>query len=540
MVYKLHFRAKTSLTVSAITVALFLFLNFFAINAYADGTAIICGRVICRINNAVILKNIRVHMTYLTSEGKTHSFFIDSSDGGYFLYDGVPKGIKIDVIKYELFNVRARNFNVRRATITPKKRDQAFLALDYRSDKRGSNRPYYKGFPDADVILMPTLMATSVSRIQYAEDVKAFMDSILEANNSSFDWNSGYVMNALRGMYRNTNFDSPLILPAIQMLSMNKYSAYYDRIHKRIKHLAAHFANDAIDNVYDYEIKTASKFLDLAKRIQHSAHEIQQANNLLDSAKKYPASQFSETDGPLQIMKKADALSFSKYDERIKIYTGVIERYPKYAEAWYERGDAYQYKKEYDASITDFKKAIQLYPIYKKAYEDLAWSYYSKKSYEEAIAFFTKFLTFEAKPGSGIYRGLGVCYLNTKNYREAASAYKNAIAISPKDRSYQNKYAWILATAPNSKVRDGKKAVEHALRARELYKRDIYWNLDTLAAAYAETGNYAKAIETQLKTVALVKKQNQYRREKSRKEIDIKPYTDRLDLYRKGMPYREE
>jgi Flp pilus assembly protein TadD len=54
--------------------------------------------------------------------------------------------------------------------------------------------------------------------------------------------------------------------------------------------------------------------------------------------------------------------------------------------------------------------------------------------------------------------------------------------------------AWLLATYPDSKSRDGTEAVRLAERACALTERRIPALLDTLAAAYAEGGDFPRAI----------------------------------------------
>ncbi len=89
-----------------------------------------------------------------------------------------------------------------------------------------------------------------------------------------------------------------------------------------------------------------------------------------------------------------------------------------------------------------------------------------------------------------------------------------------------NELAWLLATCPDDKYRDAKRSVELATKACELTGWRQWNNLDTLAAAYAETGNFTEAVKWQEKALELVPGQR-------KPEI-----AHRLELYKSGTPYR--
>jgi tetratricopeptide (TPR) repeat protein len=94
-----------------------------------------------------------------------------------------------------------------------------------------------------------------------------------------------------------------------------------------------------------------------------------------------------------------------------------------------------------------------------------------------------------------------------------------------------NNLAWQLATCPDSKVRDGTRAVRLAQRACELthYRKTIM--VGTLAAAYAEAGRFDEAIATAQRACDLAS-------ESGKQEL-LKKNQDMLALYRAHQPYHE-
>jgi tetratricopeptide (TPR) repeat protein len=80
-------------------------------------------------------------------------------------------------------------------------------------------------------------------------------------------------------------------------------------------------------------------------------------------------------------------------------------------------------------------------------------------------------------------------------YTDAVKTCREAILRDPQDDWSYNQLAWIEATCPDPSVRDGKEAVAAATKACELTEwKDWNW-IDTLAAAYAEGGDFKRAIQ---------------------------------------------
>ena len=93
-----------------------------------------------------------------------------------------------------------------------------------------------------------------------------------------------------------------------------------------------------------------------------------------------------------------------------------------------------------------------------------------------------------------------------------------------------NNLAWIRATNPNPRFRDGVQALALARRAVELSRNDV-GTLDTLAAAYAEADRFAEAVQTARKALDLATRHN------DRALADA--LRARIALYEAGKPFRQ-
>ena len=93
-----------------------------------------------------------------------------------------------------------------------------------------------------------------------------------------------------------------------------------------------------------------------------------------------------------------------------------------------------------------------------------------------------------------------------------------------------NGIAWILAVHPHEKVRNGPRAVEYAKEACVLSEWKDGRYIDTLAAAYAETGDFETAIQLEKQAI-------QVRREAVPGKR-LTGFQKRLTLYESGKPYR--
>ncbi len=120
------------------------------------------------------------------------------------------------------------------------------------------------------------------------------------------------------------------------------------------------------------------------------------------------------------------------------------------------------------------------------------------------------------------YLTRGRAFKEKQEYDAAIADYSEAIRLDSKFVLAHNNLAWLLATCPDAQYRDGRRAVEGATRASAPN------NLDTLAAAHAEAGDFESAARWQARAIELLDD------EKSRDD-----YRTRLELYRQKKPYRK-
>jgi tetratricopeptide (TPR) repeat protein len=142
----------------------------------------------------------------------------------------------------------------------------------------------------------------------------------------------------------------------------------------------------------------------------------------------------------------------------IGAYRQAIALKPDFAQAHYNRGVAYGYLDQYEKAVDDWSQAIKLDPKFR-----IAW----------------------------YNRGKAYGYLG--KYDKAVANYSKAVELDPKDAGAHNDLAWLLATCPDVKLRDPKRAVELAKKAVQLVPKEANaWG--TLGTAHYRAGDWKAAV----------------------------------------------
>ena len=88
-------------------------------------------------------------------------------------------------------------------------------------------------------------------------------------------------------------------------------------------------------------------------------------------------------------------------------------------------------------------------------------------------------------------------------FAQAVADYNQALAVNPKLTAAYNALGWLHATCPDGKSRDGSKSFENASKAYQLDGGKYWGYFETLAAAYAESGDFKKAKDNQAKAIEM-------------------------------------
>ena len=158
--------------------------------------------------------------------------------------------------------------------------------------------------------------------------------------------------------------------------------------------------------------------------------------------------------------KKEPDLALRDFNEAIRIH-------PRGSYVYLNRGVAWNDKREYDRAIADYAEAIHLDPELAPAYLGRGWARQMKREYDEAIIDYTEAIRLDPRYILA-HSNRGVAWAAKREYDRALADYAEAIHLDLEFASPYNNRAWIWATCPDTKYRDGERAIESATRACEL------------------------------------------------------------------------
>jgi tetratricopeptide (TPR) repeat protein len=190
-----------------------------------------------------------------------------------------------------------------------------------------------------------------------------------------------------------------------------------------------------------------------------------------------------------------------RVDEAVEHFEKALAFEPESAYAHFGLGVAYCRKGWLDDAFFHFQKALEIKPDFAEAQYDLGCSLSQAGRMDEAIIHFQKAL--EIKP----------------DFAEARDPVEN------------NNFAWSLATNPEANKRNGTVAVILAEGACRRTHYQVTTMVGTLAAAYAEAGQFEDAISTAQEAITFARQNGESDLLQKNQEL--------LALYLNHQPYHE-
>ena len=229
------------------------------------------------------------------------------------------------------------------------------------------------------------------------------------------------------------------------------------------------------------------------------------------------------------------------YDKAIADYSETIKLDPNNPLAYYARGDARLRNGECDKAVADFTEGAKIDPEQNSRSGDPAarsaknrWPGKEARdllafvrgepadnphSHENLKALAGTVATALADPAiercnqtivsnpdaSPAYVTRARAWLERGCYTHALADSRKATQLDPKNAAVWDLFAQIRATCPDYTVRNGENAIQAATKACELTEWKNASYVSTLAAAYAETGDFASAVKWENRAIELEK-----------------------------------
>ncbi len=214
-----------------------------------------------------------------------------------------------------------------------------------------------------------------------------------------------------------------------------------------------------------------------------------------------------------------------QWTEAVEQYVKALVLRPQFADAQTNIGVCLRTQGKSQEAIEYFEKAIESDPNFVGAYIQLGITLSASGQKAEALGQFGKVLEINPNDFPANYHS-AVALLALGRRAEALKHFLTSVKRKPNNGGVHHGISWIMATAPEDELRNGKRAILHARHALVLNQGNPFM-VDGLAAAHAEAGQFAAAIKWQEQAVKMVSGNTKVAFEK------------RLARYQQNLPYRE-
>jgi len=211
------------------------------------------------------------------------------------------------------------------------------------------------------------------------------------------------------------------------------------------------------------------------------------------------------------------------YDLAIKDFDSAIRVDPGCVDCLFERGMTKMFAGHLEGALEDLSKCLGLNADFAPAYSTRAGICTTLARYKQALEDIDMALKL-MPDNAGYLHNRAVILTAMDRYGEAIENYEQAIKLDPRSGGTYNNLAWLLGTAKDPAFRDCRKAILYAHKALGIGRNGAW--MDTLAAAYAECGDFEKAVSAEKEAYSLSSPPNER-------------FLKRIEVYKHRMTYAD-
>jgi tetratricopeptide (TPR) repeat protein len=223
-------------------------------------------------------------------------------------------------------------------------------------------------------------------------------------------------------------------------------------------------------------------------------------------------------------------LALQKVDVAIDHLRAALRVMPDSVEAHYNLATAFARQRRSSEAIQHFSRALELDPSHVAARVNLGAVLRSLGRPDEALVHLQRALQLEPANAAAL-TNLAAVLAGRQKTAEALAHYRHALQVNPDLLEALTDLAWLLATDATAQPGDPTEAVRLAERAVLLTGGQDVRALDTLGAAQAAAGEFARAAATIETAIGLARAARQEETERQLRE--------HLELYRARKPLQQ-
>jgi tetratricopeptide (TPR) repeat protein len=220
-----------------------------------------------------------------------------------------------------------------------------------------------------------------------------------------------------------------------------------------------------------------------------------------------------------------------RHEEAIGYLSRAIAYDSRVPQIHYNLGVAYLSTSKPAKAQREFETTLKLDPFNAGAYARLGAMLLAEKQYSDAKEHLEQAVARRSNDTEA-WINLWLCNVHLKSAEGAIAALRHVVELSPDHPQHQQNLAWLLATSPRAEDRNGAEALKLAQAANQATQASDPSILDTLAATWAEIGNFDEAVRADEKALTLA--------QQFPESVEAKAIAGHLDQLRRREPIRDD